>query len=166
MSSAVCDVKWFKCHWSKKKSCFFSTYTHTSQTMCVVLRIRGSVVSLKTGVMSSTGRDKITYPRIPSDLPIPDPRLTAVEPRKVRKPGKYCIYSFSSMYCRQSITETGLYIIHNAQLYNIVITWICSVSFDPRTIECCLVRFRVLHVHWSITAAHWGGQGSSAFSTF
>lgn len=63
--------------------------------MCVVSRMSGYVVSLKTGVTSSTGRGRITWHRIPSDQPTPALRLTAVAPRKVRTlwnhyPEKFC----------------------------------------------------------------------------
>lgn len=86
----TCNVTCLTYHWSNVFFFLvFSTYTHLLQTMCVVLRMNGSAVSHKIGVMSLTGQDRITSPRIPSDLPIQARRLTAVEPKRVRKQGNY-----------------------------------------------------------------------------
>lgn len=110
VSSIVCNVTYLTCHWSNVFfSLVFPTHTHTPQTTCVVLRMSGSVVSHKTGVMSLTGQDKITWPRIPSDLPILAQRLTAVEPRRVREQGNYFNIQVQLYVYRLSSTETKLY---------------------------------------------------------
>lgn len=76
---------------------FLYMHTHTSQTMCAVLRMSEYVVSHKTGVMSLIGRGRITWHRIPSDQPIPALRLTAVAPRRVRNLRNHFTYRFCSL---------------------------------------------------------------------
>lgn len=148
MSLLVCAVK-------KSDASLICCVFCPHQTMCVVSRMSAFVVSLKTGVMSSTGRGRITWRRIPSDLPIPARKPTAVEPRRVRKQGlHFCDYQ--SWRCiDRNLSE-------NENKTEMDKSNLCSRLW---VIECRLVAFRLLHVHRSVAAACARGQGSSAFST-
>lgn len=88
--------------WKKCMSCLdlCLCFLCTSQIMCVVLRMKESVVSLKTGVMSLTGQDRIIWPRIQSDLQTPGLKLTGVEQRRVSKlwENDLFMYRFSSVW--------------------------------------------------------------------
>ena len=102
MSLLVCGVKKSN---ASLICCVFSPH----QTMCVVSRMSAFVVSLKTGAISLTGQGRITWRRIPSDLPIPARRLTAVEPRRVRKQGgDHFMFRFISVISSRggAMTET------------------------------------------------------------